>query len=209
MAKKRREILSARTTYILGASLIVFGLAIRAVYFLHLPERFRRAPLTTTAPVVTTTLLNFDLTTSTAALPELATSTESYRLIIPRIGVDMPIVVNEPNEVKGLAVGAWQIPGTASPDNSGGYGNMVLSAHRYLYTSGPNTFFDLDKLQVGDQIIVWWQGNLYSYTVDASKVVPPTAVEILNPSPTPELTLFTCTPVFTTKNRLVVTARPS
>lgn len=207
MAKKRKELLSARTTYLLGATLIVFGFAIRAVYFLHLPERFRRAPTSTAQPVATT-LLNFDVTTSTAVLPEFTAST-THRLIIPRIGVDMPIVVNEPNEAKGLAAGAWQIPGTASPDNSGGYGNMVLSAHRYLYTSGPNTFFDLDKLEVGDKIIVWWQGKMYSYTVDASKVVPPSAVEILNPSPTPELTLFTCTPVFTTKNRLVVTARPS
>ncbi len=208
MAKKRTELLSARTTYLLGATLIVFGFAIRAVYFLHLPERFRSVGATSVRPVVTSTLLSFDVTTSTAVHPEFTAST-TYRLIIPRIGVDMPIVVNEPNEAKGLAAGAWQILGTASPDNSGGYGNMVLSAHRYLYTSGPNTFFDLDKLEVGDKIIVWWQGKMYSYTVDASKVVPPSAVEILNPSPTPELTLFTCTPVFTTKNRLVVTARPS
>jgi LPXTG-site transpeptidase (sortase) family protein len=65
----------------------------------------------------------------------------------------------------------------------------------------------LDKLEVGDTVSVLWNGKVYAYVVDASKVVPPTEVSVLNPSKTKILTLFTCTPVFTTKERLVVTAR--
>jgi sortase A len=137
----------------------------------------------------------------------LATSTERYRLIIPKIGVDIPIIINEQNEKRGLARGAWQIPGTAEPGEVGGYGNMVLSAHRYLYTSGPHTFFNLDKLAAGDEIIIEWLGETYRYVVEGSRVVPPTEVSILNPTSEPLLTLFTCTPVFSTKNRLVITAR--
>ncbi len=201
--EKRKPLLSARTTYSIGAALISIGLIIKGVYFLS--SAFQGNELSVPLPVVTSTLLSFDIASSTAQIP-VATSTLSYRLIIPKIGVDMPIVIDEKNETRGLAQGAWQIPGTAVPGEEGGYGNIVLSAHRYLYTSGPRTFFNLDKLEAGDEISIEWLGKTYVYVVDGSAVVPPTAVEILNPSAEPRLTLFTCTPVFTTKNRLVVTA---
>ncbi len=135
-------------------------------------------------------------------------TTSTYRLRIPKIGVDMPIIVGEKSEQRGLAKGAWLIPGSALPVGADPYGNTVLSGHRYLRTTGPNTFFNLDKLKPGDEINIEWQGSVNHYTVSETKVVPPSAIEVLNPTPTPTLTLFTCTPVFTTKNRLVIIAKP-
>lgn len=184
---------------------MALGLALIFATAFQLPARFAGWKMSRTQ-AVTSTLLAFTASSSTP-LDALTTSTSQYRLFIPKIGVDMPIVVDEPNETKGLSLGAWHIPGTADPTNVNGYGNFVLGGHRYLHTSGPETFFDLDKLEVGDTVSVLWNGKVYAYVVDASKVVPPTEVSVLNPSKTKILTLFTCTPVFTTKERLVVTAR--
>ena len=118
----------------------------------------------------------------------------------------MPIIINEKNETKALAKGAWLIPGTARPGGKIGYNNTVISAHRYMYTSGPKTFYNLDKVKIGDTISVMWNGKTFNYIVSDTAVVKPSAVYILSPTKKQVLTLFTCTPVFTTKNRLVVRA---
>ena len=199
---------SQRVIFFLGIGCIVLGGVVAAFSFWEVPARIAYLYSSEPTNSSTSTLLSFEIVTSTASEIIFATSSVQYRLIIPKIGVDMPIIINEKSETRGLARGAWQIPGTALPGETGGYGNMVLSAHRYLYTSGPRTFFNLDKLETGDEIFIQWLGKTYTYAVDGSKVVRPTAVEILNPTAAPRLTLFTCTPVFTTKNRLVITAVP-
>ena len=123
-------------------------------------------------------------------------------LIIPKIGVEMDIVEGE-NE-KALYKGAWRIPGTSMP-NLGG--NTVLGGHRYLYRPpSKRTFYNLDKLAVGDAIQVFWQGEEYNYKVKEIKIVDPKQIEILNNTKEDILTLFTCTPLFTSKKRLVVIA---
>jgi sortase A len=73
-----------------------------------------------------------------------------------------------------------------------------------MYTSGPNTFYHLDKLKIGDQIIVRWREKDYLYIVRETKIVDPSEISILNPTEKPTLTLFTCHPIYTTKSRLVV-----
>lgn len=135
------------------------------------------------------------------------TTTDEYRLMIPSIGVDMNIIFTD-NEGYGLANGAWHLPGSGSPDNPDDYKNIIISAHRYLYTSGPNTFFNLDKVAADDDIIITWAGVEYKYKIAKTFVVEPTEVSILADTGVEKLTLFTCTPVFTTKQRLVVEAYP-
>jgi len=131
-------------------------------------------------------------------------ATGTTRIMIPAIGVNMEIVVDETDEQTAFSRGAWLLPGTAEP--GGTSGNAVIAAHRYLYTSGPNTFYHLDKLKEGNRILIDWQGKHYTYRVRDSFVVSPQMVEILKQTEKPILTLFTCHPVFTTKSRLVVTA---
>jgi LPXTG-site transpeptidase (sortase) family protein len=123
------------------------------------------------------------------------------RLVIPKIGVDVSIVEGK-NEEASLLKGAWHIPGTQDPVKGG---NMVLSGHRFRYRPPNNTtFYLLDKLSVGDPFIIYWQGVEYDYKVAQTKVVEPSAIEILNNTDSPQVTLYTCTPLFTTKQRLVV-----
>ena len=132
---------------------------------------------------------------------------DQYRVVISSIGVDMAIVFGD-NEKNALLQGAWHIPGSGTPDNPDGYKNMVLSGHRYLYTSGPNTFFNLDKVQTGDIIQVFWQDQEYKYQVNNIRIVEPDEISILQDTGQEKLTLFTCHPVYTTDQRLVIEALP-
>lgn len=127
------------------------------------------------------------------------------RVIIKKIGVDVPIV--EAPEAKWQAAlnkGAWRIPQTSTPEQGG---NVVISAHRYKYLPPNNlTFYLLDKLTAGDIINVIWENKEYNYKVKESKIVPPTDISILNPTEISTLTLLTCDPIWSGKNRLVVVA---
>lgn len=129
------------------------------------------------------------------------TVTGDNRIIIPKIGVDMKIVEGT-NEKTALNLGAWRLPYTSSPDLGG---NTVITAHRYKYRPpSKETFYLLDKLAVSDTFTVNWQGLEYNYQVAETKVVNPTDIYVLNPTSNPQVTLITCTPLFTTKQRLVV-----
>ena len=85
---------------------------------------------------------------------------------------------------------------------------MVVAAHRFSYTGPRGLFYFLDKLQVGDEIGIQWNGQLYTYQVVSSSVVPPTEVSVQGATSDTRLTLYTCTPLFNPVNRLVVVAKP-
>lgn len=140
---------------------------------------------------------------SIAASPATAAEsarTAGARLVIPKIGVNMAIVKGE-NE-RALLLGAWLSPWGSTPDLGG---NTTIFGHRYLRLyPDPRTFHALDRLTLNDTFEVQWQGKAYQYRVVETKVVPPTEVSVMAPTSRPSVTLITCTPVFTTKNRLVV-----
>jgi len=122
------------------------------------------------------------------------------QLIIPKIGVQIPIVEGEDESV--LNKGAWRLPGTSTPDLGG---NTVLTGHRYKYRPPhKETFYLLDKLVKGDLFQIFWQGEEYNYQVVSSFIVNPDAIEVINPTPQPTVTLITCTPLFSTKQRLII-----
>ncbi|MBI4426267.1 MAG: class E sortase [Candidatus Kerfeldbacteria bacterium] len=125
------------------------------------------------------------------------------RLVIPKIGVDVEIIDGQ--DERALWRGIWRLPQTSSPDRGG---NTVLTGHRFQYLAGPRTLYLLDQLVTGDLIIVYWKGAEYDYRVFGRRIVNPNAVEILNDTSKPQLTVFTCTPVFSTKQRLVLFAEP-
>jgi LPXTG-site transpeptidase (sortase) family protein len=121
-------------------------------------------------------------------------------LIIPRLG--MRQTVNTGPTLAELRKGTWLIPKTSTPDQPS---NTVIAGHRYTY-AGPGVFYFLDKVQLHDSIIIDWQGKEYTYRVSSIKVVPPTDSSVQAASKSSELTIYTCTPLWTFKNRLVVTA---
>jgi LPXTG-site transpeptidase (sortase) family protein len=138
----------------------------------------------------------------TFSILEKELSFKENTLVIPTIGVESQIFTSSNSRV--LRQGIWHREKTGSPDKGG---NFVLAGHRFLYTQGKNTLYFLDKLKTGDQIFVFWEGRRYDYEVETSLVVPAGATEIEAITTQPVLTLYTCTPLYTNKQRLVVRAK--
>ena len=129
---------------------------------------------------------------------------EGNRLSIPVMNLDEPIL--EGASEKTVNKGVWHRPQTAKPGEGG---NTVLVGHRYSYNPGiAHPFYSLDIVTVGDIIGVYWNSELYRYRVTEVKIVPPEAVEVESPTPYEQLTLYTCTPLWTSNQRLVVIAKP-
>ncbi|MFC1662861.1 sortase [Patescibacteria group bacterium] len=188
----------------LGISLMTIGAAI-IIYPLWPVIRYEILRPEPSFPYATKLSANPEL----FHLPEINTKSEfipqDNRLVVPKIGVDIPIT--EGADENALYRGAWRIPYTSNPIDGG---NTVLSAHRFQYTAGPMTFFLLPKLEPDDTFIVYWQGQEYDYQVTDKKVVHRSEVSVLNNTESPQVTLFTCTPVYQRNSewRLVIIGEP-
>ena len=141
-----------------------------------------------------------------ATKSENGTPLPGNRLIIPRMDMNTEIVEG-PERTWGanLKKGAWRLPFSTNPSQGG---NTVIAGHRFTYTESRSIFYYLDKLQIGDEIGIRWDGKLYNYRVESSRTVPPTEVSVQQPTEDDRLTLYTCTPIFNPVNRLVVVAKP-
>jgi len=122
------------------------------------------------------------------------------RLIIPKLLLDEQVY--EGPDVITANKGIWRYPQASMPDKGG---NTVLIGHRFTYL-GPAVFYHLDLLSPGDPITIFWNGRKYSYVVSQIKVIKPSDTSIFWPTNDSRLTLYTCTPIWSTKNRLVVIA---
>ena len=137
------------------------------------------------------------------------------QLTIPSINVVVPIELDQ-----GSA--EWQIQialrsGVVHYDNSanpGQPGNVAIFGHSSGQPWAPGkykfVFTLLDKVKPGDLIYIDYQGTRYTYKMSGSQVVDPTDVAVLQASGKPDqhqLALITCTPVGTSKSRLVVHAQ--
>lgn len=129
---------------------------------------------------------------------------EENRLVIPSIGVDSKIVDGQTDDA--LLYGVWHRPNTGDPVNGGNY---VLTGHRFRFLPPNNTtFYNLDKLENGDIVIVYYEGKEYDYVVSEEFVVEPEQIEIEKDLGYDVLTLYTCTPLWTSTKRLVIRADP-
>lgn len=120
------------------------------------------------------------------------------RLVIPQMGLDEP--VNEGRSASTLSKGIWRRPNTSTPDKGS---NTVLVAHRFTYRS-PAVFYHLDKLRVNDKFSLYWNNSEYVYKVREIRIVEPSEISVEDKTNTDVLTLYTCTPMWTAKQRLVV-----
>lgn len=128
---------------------------------------------------------------------------QDNRLVIPSIQIDEPIV--EGGDIWVIRNGGtWRRPQTSKPNQDG---NTVIVGHRF-YGSNISTFYHLDKVLIGQVLAVYWEGEEYLYEVTETKVVEATEVEIEAPTNDKQLTIYTCTPIWTAKQRLVVIAKP-
>ena len=121
------------------------------------------------------------------------------RIQIPAIRVEAPIV--QGTEWEQLKKGVGQYIGSANP---GEKNNVVLSAHNDIFGE---IFRDLDKLQPGDQVILYTSQRSYTYVVTGSEVLEPTRVEVMAPTSEAVVTLISCYPYRIDNKRIVVTAQ--
>jgi sortase A len=118
-------------------------------------------------------------------------------MYIPRLSDKvwgMPVL--ESVELSDLARGIGHYPTTQLP---GEKGNFAVAAHRA--TNG-EPFRDIDRLEVGDTVIVETQDSWYEYTLRRDQIVSPQDTWVIDPVPgdpgaTPTdrlITLTTCNP---------------
>ncbi len=122
-------------------------------------------------------------------------------LIVPKLNLKQQIY--EGLDANTLDTGLWRLPASGDPAKGG---NTVIAGHRFIYGSA-TPFYHLDKMSQGDNITIYWQKVRYDYTVIDVKIVQPTEVSVLDQTKEPQLTLFTCTPLWTAKERLIVIAK--
>jgi sortase A len=120
------------------------------------------------------------------------------KIEIPTVGLAATVLEGADARILRLAVG--HIPGTAVPGPSG---NVGLAAHN-------NTFFRcLRNINLGDEIRYSTEDGTFTYRVTSLSIVLPSAVEVLNSTPQPTLTLVTCYPfnsIHAAPKRLIVHA---
>lgn len=117
---------------------------------------------------------------------------------IPDIGLEKAVV--EGVGVADLKKGPGHYPGTPMP---GQPGNAAIAGHRTTYGA---PFSRLDELAPGDEILVTTLQGEFTYEVEGSRVVPPTEVSVLAPTEDDRLTLTTCHPRYSARQRLIVSA---
>lgn len=127
-------------------------------------------------------------------------SREGNRVIIPSINLEEVILFGS-NEAL-VNKGVWHIPHSSLPDKGS---NTVLVGHRFSYKNAA-VFYHLDKVRVGEQIVVVHEGKLYTYKVNETKIVQPTDIYVEAATEEDILTIYTCHPLWSTRERLVVTA---
>lgn len=142
------------------------------------------------------------------------------RLIIPKLGKNIPIVTTDPTKLIGadwktleqafqddLQNGVIHYPGTADPGTTG---NVFITGHSsyYLWDSGryKDVFARLNQLTVGDEITIYYDQQKYHYTVREKREVKNDDINVLEQGDEKILTLMTCSPVGTNFRRLIVVA---
>jgi len=131
-------------------------------------------------------------------LPSLEYGDALARIEIPRIGVDDIVVAGV--ETGDLKRGPGHFPDTPLP---GQLGNSAIAGHRTTYGQ---PFRNVDKLDAGDEIRVTTLSGVYVYRVTGQQIVSPSDYQVVaTTDPTrANLTLTSCHPVFTARERIVI-----
>jgi len=144
------------------------------------------------------------------------------KIQIPAIGLIAPIVVSDYNKTKveGETFGQWVAPSKFAagwhPDSAilGQTGNIVINGHHNEFGK---VFGELVDLELGDLIIVYFEGEAFTYVVSNRLILPErfqeTEVRLQNArwlgkTNDTRLTLVTCWPADSNTHRLIIVARP-
>lgn len=127
------------------------------------------------------------------------------RLYLPRLGKHWVVVQGVGLDDIRYAPGHY--PDSAMPGKTG---NFSVAGHR-----SPAIFWNLDKMRTGDAVVVETRTRFFVYQVIQTRIVAPTAVEVVAPVPDHPwqkptralLTLTTCNPKWDNYQRLIVHAQ--
>jgi sortase A len=134
---------------------------------------------------------------------------EAYAIVrVPRFGADFARPLYEGTTTDVLQRGVGHYVGTALP---GEIGNFAMAGHRTTYGK---PFNQIDKLKVGDVVLIETKDFYYLYRVTGNQIVAPTQTSVLLPVPDqPDakptkaiLTMTSCHPEFSARERFVVHA---
>lgn len=133
------------------------------------------------------------------------------RLIIPKLNIDVPINFNvalqDVMSAMNHGVAHYRINGASA--YPGEIGNFVITGHSAgdVYSSNPYKyiFSGLERLEEGDLIYVNYNSVRYTYKVTGKQVIEPSNVgALMVQTDRPLVTLVTCTPLGTSRYRLLV-----
>jgi sortase A len=122
---------------------------------------------------------------------------------IPKIRLDNKIIVEGVGRDE-LRKGPGHVPSTVLPGQDGTFG---VSGHRTTYGA---PFYRLNELVKGDTITVVSKEAIYTYTVTRTAIVRPTDTQVLDDVEGPDgkpkatITLTTCHPRYSARQRLIV-----
>ncbi len=117
------------------------------------------------------------------AKPDLGTA--FAKMSIPRLGITW--FVYEGTDAKQLRLGPGHMRGTALPGTAG---NCVIAGHRDTH------FRILKDVRKGDDILIQTHQGKFRYTVTGTRIVKPTNISALRPTPDGEMKLITCYPFY-------------
>lgn len=140
-----------------------------------------------------------------------------FGVIIPKIFANVAVTENvNPAEQKiyqqvlRTAGGVAHAAGSAVPGEPGTVYIFGHSTDANVNVERFNAvFYLLRKLEIGDEIVVYYQGKPFKYDVSEKKIVNPTDIsDITNIGNEERLVLQTCWPPGTTWKRLLIIAKP-
>ncbi|MGK2929684.1 MAG: class E sortase, partial [Acidimicrobiales bacterium] len=153
----------------------------------------------TTAPTTTEPDPEPTTTTTTASpAPPPAEGDAAARIVIPRIGIDKIVV--EGVSRSDLREGPGHYPDTPMPGQSG---NAAIAGHRTTYGA---PFHRVDELEPGDEIQVTTVQGAFTYRVMGTEIVAPSDVQVIDDKGDNRLTLTSCHPKYSARQRIVVSA---
>ncbi len=137
-------------------------------------------------------------TTTAAPLPPPDDGEAVARVVIPAIGVDQIVVRGVSRD--DLKRGPGHYPQTPLP---GQPGNAAIAGHRTTYGQ---PFHRVDELSPGDEILVTTLQGTFRYEVSGTEIVLPSAVEVIEDKGDNRLTLTSCHPKYSARQRIIVSA---
>jgi len=121
------------------------------------------------------------------------------RIRMPRIGVSTVVVAG--TDADDLRRGPGHYPDTPLP---GARGTVGIAGHRTTYGA---PFRRIDRLRRGDRIVVDMPYGRFTYRVERTRIVAPTAVSVTDRVSFDRLILSACHPLYSAAQRIVVFAR--